>query len=45
MEELEKQILRETLTRLRWNKTRAAAELGLSRVGLRNKLTRYGLEK
>ena len=45
MDELEKQILRETLTRQRWNKTRAAAELGLSRVGLRNKLTRYGLEK
>ena len=45
METLEARVLRETLIRLRWNKTRAAAELGLSRVGLRSKLTRYGLEK
>ncbi|MFA6921007.1 MAG: sigma-54 dependent transcriptional regulator [Gallionella sp.] len=45
MEALEAHVLRETLIRLRWNKTRAAAELGLSRVGLRSKLTRYGLEK
>lgn len=44
LEELEKRILKETLTRQRWNKTRAAQELGLSRVGLRSKLTRYGLE-
>ena len=45
MEMLEARVLRETLIRLRWNKTRAAAELGLSRVGLRSKLARYGLEK
>ncbi|HET7831779.1 MAG TPA: sigma-54 dependent transcriptional regulator [Gallionella sp.] len=45
METLEARVLRETLIRLRWNKTRAAAELGLSRVGLRSKLARYGLEK
>lgn len=45
LETLEKQIVHETLTRLRWNKTRAASELGLSRVGLRSKLTRYGLEQ
>jgi two-component system response regulator HupR/HoxA len=45
METLEARVLRETLIRLRWNKTRAAAELGLSRVGLRSKLSRYGLEK
>jgi two-component system response regulator HupR/HoxA len=37
-------ILRETLLRLRWNKTHAAKELGLSRVGLRQKLARFGLE-
>ena len=30
--------------RLRWNKTHAAKELGLSRVGLRQKLARFGLE-
>ena len=43
IELMEMRILRETLTRLRWNKSRAAAELGLSRVGLRAKLDRYGL--
>ena len=37
-------MLRETLLRHRWNKTRAAAELGLSRVGLRAKLRRFQLE-
>lgn len=45
VETLESRILKETLIRLRWNKTRAAEELGLSRVGLRSKLERYGLEK
>lgn len=43
VELIEMRILRETLTRHRWNKSRAAAELGLSRVGLRAKLDRYGL--
>jgi len=42
---LEATILRESLIRNRWNKSRAAKELGLSRVGLRAKLERYGLEK
>jgi two-component system response regulator HupR/HoxA len=37
-------VLREALLRHRWNKTRAAQELGLSRVGLRAKLQRFGLE-
>lgn len=45
VESLEARILRETLIRHRWNKSRAARELGLSRVGLRSKLERYGLEK
>ncbi len=45
IEALEARILKETLIRHRWNKTRAAQELGLSRVGLRSKLERYGLEK
>lgn len=43
VELIEMRILRETLTRHRWNKSRAAAELGLSRVGLRAKLERYGI--
>ena len=42
---LEEHILRETLSRHRWNKSRAARELGLSRVGLRLKLQRYGMER
>ncbi|MGH1416974.1 MAG: sigma-54-dependent transcriptional regulator [Pelagimonas sp.] len=43
VEMMEARILRETLTRLKWNKSRAAEELGLSRVGLRSKLDRYGV--
>ena len=43
VELIEMRILRETLTRHRWNKSRAAAELGLSRVGLRAKLDRCGV--
>ncbi len=43
VEEIEMRILRETLTRLKWNKSRTADELGLSRVGLRAKIERYGI--
>ena len=43
VEMVEMRVLRETLTRHRWNKSRAAAELGLSRVGLRAKLERYDI--
>ena len=43
VELIEMRILRETLARHRWNKSRSAAELGLSRVGLRAKLERYGI--
>jgi len=45
IEQLEARIIKETLTRHRWNKTRAAQELGLSRVGLRSKLARYQLDR
>jgi two-component system response regulator HupR/HoxA len=45
VESVEARIIRECLIRHRWNKSRAAKELGLSRVGLRAKLERYGLEK
>ena len=45
VEAMEARILRETMIRHRWNKSRAAKELGLSRIGLRNKLERYGLER
>ena len=40
---LEERRLRETLERTRWNKSRAARSLGLSRQGLLKKLRRYGL--
>lgn len=44
LDAIEAVILRETMLRHRWNKTHAAQELGLSRVGLRQKLARLGLE-
>jgi two-component system response regulator HupR/HoxA len=44
LDAIEAMVLREALLRHRWNKTRAAQELGLSRVGLRAKLQRFGLE-
>ena len=44
LDAVEAMVLREALERHRWNKTRVAAELGLSRVGLRAKLQRLGLE-
>ena len=43
LDAVEAMVLRECLLRHQWNKTRAAQELGLSRVGLRAKLTRFGL--
>lgn len=45
MEQLEARVIKEVLVHHRWNKSRAAAELGLSRVGLRSKLSRYGLDQ
>ena len=42
---LESIILQESLIRHHWNKSKAARELGISRVGLRNKLDRYSLKK
>ena len=43
VEQLEGALVRAALDRHRWNHTRAADELGLSRVGLSNKLKRYGI--
>ena len=44
LDAIEAMVLREVLLRHRFNKTRAAQELGLSRVGLRAKMQRFGLE-
>ena len=43
VEQMEARIIEQTLKRLRWNRSRAAAELGLSRVGLSNKIKRYNI--
>lgn len=45
VESLEKQLVGATLKRYRWNQSKAAEELGLSRVGLANKIRRYGLNE
>lgn len=44
VERLEQRVVSATLTRFRWNQSRAADALGLSRVGLANKIKRYGLQ-
>ena len=44
VESLERHLVRDTLVRHRWNQSKAAQELGLSRVGLANKIKRYGLD-
>ena len=44
VESLEKHLVGEVLARHRWNQSRAANELGLSRVGLANKIKRYDLD-
>lgn len=43
VESLERRVVRDTLDRTRWNQSQAANELGLSRVGLANKIKRYNL--
>ena len=45
VEQLESALVRAALERHRGNHTRAAEELGLSRVGLGNKIKRYGIGK
>ncbi len=43
VETLERRLVLQALERHGWNQSRAAADLGLSRVGLANKIRRYGL--
>ncbi len=43
VERLEVQILTQALLQFRWNQSKVARELGLSRVGLANKIRRYNL--
>ena len=44
VEDTERRLVIDALTKHAWNKTRAARELGLSRKGLKNKIVRYGLK-
>ncbi len=43
VERLEEKIIARTLHQFRWNQSRAAKELGLSRMGLSNKIKRYNI--
>ena len=45
VERIEKQLVSHSLIRNKWNYTKTARELGLSRVGLANKIKRYELEQ
>ncbi len=45
IEHLERRMVQAALSRHRWNQTKAADELGLSRVGLANKIRRYALDE
>ena len=45
LEELEKEMILDGLERTRWNKSRLAKELGISRAGLIMKVEKYGLDK
>ena len=45
MEELEKTMIKEGLRRTKWNKSKLAKELGISRAGLIMKVEKYGLDK
>lgn len=44
VENLERRIVSDALNRNHWNQSKAAVELGLSRVGLANKIKRYDLQ-
>lgn len=45
LEELEKTMIKEGLKRTKWNKSRLAKELGISRAGLIMKVEKYDLDK
>jgi len=45
VEKLEFQLVSKSLVRNKWNYTKTSKELGLSRVGLANKIKRYNIEQ
>ncbi|MCI0343492.1 MAG: sigma 54-interacting transcriptional regulator [Planctomycetales bacterium] len=44
LDEVEKALIMDTLEKHRWNKTAAAQELGISRVGFHKKCKRFGIK-
>jgi transcriptional regulator with PAS, ATPase and Fis domain len=44
MEEVEKQMISEGLVKHRYNRSRLARELGMSRASLISKISKYGLD-
>ena len=44
VESLERKLIENALIKHKGNKTKAALDLGLSRLGLRKKMIRYGME-
>lgn len=45
VEELERAMIKEGLKRTKWNKSKLAKELGISRAGLIMKVEKYGMDK
>lgn len=45
VEQVERAVVERALERHHWNQTKVAADLGLSRVGLANKIKRYSLQR
>jgi transcriptional regulator with PAS, ATPase and Fis domain len=45
VEDMERRMVLKALEECNWNKSRAALALGLSRKGLKNKITRYNLDR
>ena len=43
IEVIERRIVLDVLKKVKWNKSKAAEILGLSRVGIANKIKRYNL--
>lgn len=45
VERVERSVVERALDRHQWNQSKVAADLGLSRVGLANKIKRYDIQR